>query len=632
MYLPKILSLWLCLCFAALSIKTNAQTYPTYQLPPPHLLSPLFVGPLAGSGIYYGASPSSVDPNKPVIVYVHGFIDLNNLWFAPGNNMYKNTYNAHQNCAFVAMTRGQGMWQNGQILADMLDDITQHFGVREVVIVAHSNGGKASEVAMVRHNKRHKVNRVITLGTPFHGTELANLAEMPGFNWVVNLIGLGGGTSTSTTYYMGGYARPMLDWSFRNQPSKFINFGSWGYNNGVTVLRPVMTTSGALLNWMGSGASVGGNDGVTPYWSSSRPRGKVQWTTGQGNPISQIDHVDIALSSVMWNHIEPLFVSPLASLRRSVAPTSQANEVNQTIHSNLQFLSSGDDNMSFMVEEGIKGLAISILHATKNNPFELKKVLTNGQLADVKIDLNALVQTSALLEGYNSLIPLDNLEEGRYKLLSKAPFAALVHSPNGVELELDNRHQFKVKPQATLHVNINHAASYDLSKVALKAIITHKNDLEGKRTDQETVIIENFRVNQEGSYSLTLPKSLKKGVYNLLIQAEHPKFQKALVSGFVLQSQQSASNSLHSNVEAKQLTVFPNPAQNIIQVSFQNKKAAQLTIYDINGRVMHQQSLKDVGQQQLSINLDALKLGNGTYFLELQEGTQKTTQIFVKVP
>ena len=339
------ISIWICLVLGALSL--NAQTISTYQLPTPQQLTPLFIGPITGSGIYYGATPSYVDPNKPVIVYVHGFIDLNNAWFLPGNDMYDNTYNANQNCAFVAMTRGEGMWENGRLLADMIDDITRHFGVSSVVLVAHSNGGKASEVAMITHNRRRKVERVISLGTPFGGTELANVAEAPGFNLLVNLIGLGGGTRTSTTYYMGGYARPILDWSWRNQPGKFVNFGAWGYNNGSNDLSLVLTAGGLVLNTLGASRFAGGNDGVTPYWSSDRPNGRQQWTTGYGNPISRFDHTGVALSQNVWNSIEPMFSAPLSSLRLHNTQESNATIATETITSNLQFLSSEDKNLSF---------------------------------------------------------------------------------------------------------------------------------------------------------------------------------------------------------------------------------------------------------------------------------------------
>ncbi|MFT5645332.1 MAG: pimeloyl-ACP methyl ester carboxylesterase [Aureispira sp.] len=623
------ISIWVCLVLSALSL--NAQTITTYQLPVPQQLTPLFIGPITGSGIYYGASPEYVNPNKPVIVYVHGFIDLNNAWFIPGNNMYDNTFNANQNCAFVAMTRGGGMWQNGQLLADMLDDITQHFGVSDVVLVAHSNGGKASEVAMITHNRRHKVERVISLGTPFYGTELANVAEAPGFNLLVDLIGLGGGMSTSTTYYMGGYARPLLDWSWRNQPGKFINFGAWGYNNGTTLARPVMTTSGALLNFLGSGAAVGGNDGVTPYWSSSRRWGRPQWTTGHGNPVSQFDHLDVSLSNVVWNSIEPLFTAPLSSLRANPNQVDQAAVVNETISSRLQFLSSEDKNRSFNVEKGIKDLEMIILHHSEDDQFVLQEVLASGKLAPIAFDLNANRTTSDLLNGKSTLLSLGQLPVGEYKVTSESQFAALINHKKGVELTYNNSHQFAFDQAPTFEVTLNQANQYDLSKLSLKAIITYKHNLDGSPLEKEVTIIETFEPNEEGTYTLRPTKRLSNGVYNMVIQAQHPEFQKSLVTGFVMNSEEAvpAKKTIETTVIA--LSVYPNPAKDVIRVSFENDQAAQVNLYDINGRVLHQQIIQETGQQQLQLDLNQLKLSQGTYFLEVQIGAEKTTEIFVKM-
>lgn len=625
------ISIWVCLVLSALSL--NAQTITTYQLPVPQQLTPLFIGPITGSGIYYGATPNNVDPNKPVIVYVHGFIDLNNAWFIPGNNMYDNTYNANQNCAFVALTRGGGMWKNGRLLADMLDDITRHFGVSNVVIVAHSNGGKSSEVAMITHNRRHKVERVISLGTPFYGTELANVAEAPGFNLLVDLIGLGGGMSTSTTYYMGGYARPVLDWSWRNQPGKFINFGAWGYNNGTTLLaRPVMTVSGTLLNWLGSGASAGGNDGVTPYWSSSRRWGRPQWTTGQGNPVSQFDHLDVALSDVVWNNIEPLFTANLSSLRENPNQVDQAAVLNKTISSRLQFLSSEDKNRSFTVENGIKDLEMIILHHSDNDQFTLQQVLASGKLVPLAFELNANRTTSDLLNGKSTLVSLGQLPVGEYKVTSESKFAALINHKKGVELEYDNSHQFAFDETPTLEVKLNQASQYDLSKLSLKAIITYKHKLDGSPLDKEVTIIETFEPTEEGTYTFRPSKHLLNGVYNVVIHAQHPEFQKSLVTGFVMNSTEVAPAKKTIETTIISLSVYPNPAKDFIHVSFENDQQAQVSLYDVNGRILHQQIIQETGQQQLQLDLNQLKLSQGTYFLEVQIGAEKTTEIFVRIP
>lgn len=624
------MSIFLSICLILSALSINAQISINY-LPTPSSVPAQYAQNISSKSIHYGATPSNLDPQKPVIVYVHGFSDLAGVWFGNNNQMYANTYNAGHNCVFVAMTAGEGMWKNGEVLADMLDIITQHYGVDDVVIVAHSNGGKASEVAMIEENRKNKVNRVISLGTPFSGTPLANVAQFPGLNIISALIGLGGGMRTSTTYYMGGYARPYLDWSWRNQPGKFVNFGGWGYNNGSNNLSWALTAGGLVLNTLGASRFAGGNDGVTPYWSSDRPNGRQQWTTGYGNPVSRFDHSGIALSYNVWNSIEPMFSAPLSSLRANNTQESNAKIANETITSNLQFLSSEEDNLSFIVEKSIKDLSLNIIHASEEDLFELQRINTDGTAQILDLNLNELRETFPLMEGNSSVITLNTLASGTYQIVSKSKFAAIVSYKKGVELEYDNQHQFAFAGQAELKVKLNNATQYDLSKLKLKAIITHESTLEGEAVKTSSHLIENFEVDVEGNARLKITNTLANGVYNVLIQAQHPEFQKALITGFVMNKKEAApAKKTVTNVSS--LSVYPNPAKDFIQVSFDNDEKAQVSLYDINGRILHQQTVQETGQQQLQLDLNELKLSQGTYFVEVQIGEEKMTEIFVKLP
>jgi pimeloyl-ACP methyl ester carboxylesterase len=625
----RSISIWVCLIFSALSL--NAQSISINYLPTPQLVPSQYAQNISSKSIHYGATPANLDPKKPVLVYVHGFSDLAGIWFGNNNQMYANSYNAGHNCVFVAMTAGEGMWNNGEVLADMLDIITQHYGVNKVVLVAHSNGGKASEVAMITENKKNKVDRVISLGTPFSGTPLANVAQIPGLNLISALIGLGGGMRTSTTYYMGGYARPILDWSWRNQPGKFVNFGAWGYNNGSNDLSLVLTAGGLVLNTLGASRFAGGNDGVTPYWSSDRPNGRQQWTTGYGNPISRFDHTGIALSQNVWNSIEPMFSAPLSSLRANGTQQSNAAIANEKITSNLQFLSSEDKNLSFIVEKSVRDLTLNIIHASELDLFELRRINANGTTEIVDLNLNELRETLPLMEGKSSTIALNTLSSGTYQIVSNNKFAAIVSNKKGVELEYDNNHQFAFSAQPELTVKLNNATQYDLSKLSLKAIITHEGTLKGEVVKTSSHLIEDFEVDAEGNASLKIKNTLPNGVYNVLIQAKHPEFQKSLVTGFVMNGKDAvpAKKTIETSVSA--LSVYPNPAKDFIQVAFENDAQAQVSLYDINGKILYQQTIQETGQQQFQLDLNQLKLSQGTYFLEVQVGEEKMTEIFVKM-
>lgn len=631
MYTFKVsISLWVCLVLSAFSL--NAQNISINYLPSPSLVPAQYAQNISSRSIHYGATPANLDPQKPVIVYVHGFSDLAGIWFGNNNQMYANTYNAGHNSVFVAMTRGEGMWENGEVLADMLDIITQHYGVKDVVIVAHSNGGKASEVAMIEENRKNKVNRVISLGTPFSGTPLANVAQLPGLNIISALIGLGGGMRTSTTYYMGGYARPYLDWSWRNQPGKFVNFGAWGYNNGSNDLSLVLTAGGLVLNTLGASRFAGGNDGVTPYWSSDRPNGRQQWTTGYGNPVSRFDHTGVALSQNVWNSVEPMFSAPLSSLRVNHLPENKAKLANEKITSKLQFLSSEDDNMSFMVEKSVKDLSLTIIHASEEDWFELRKINTNGTTQIVDINLNELRETLPLIKGNASVIDLNTLASGTYQILSKSKFAAIVSQQKGVELEYDNQHQFAFSAQPELKVKLNNATQYDLSQLKLKAIITHEGNLEGEAVKTSSHLIENFEVDAAGNARLKINQALPNGSYNVLIQAQHPEFQKSLVTGFIMNNKEATPAKKNLKASSTSLSVYPNPAVDFIQVNFESSnKNSLLNLYDVNGRLLLQKTIHDLGLQQYTIDLKVLNLVQGTYFVEVQDGAHKQTMTFQKV-
>ncbi len=421
----------------------QAQSITTTQLPIPANLGSSFGGSTTGNEILYGATPPNLDPKKPVVVYVHGFSELGRAWFR-NNDIYAETYRNGQNCAFASMTRDGGMWVNGRILAVMLDDITRRFGVNDVVIVAHSNGGKASEVAMFWQNRRNKVSRVITLGTPFFGTELANVAQAPGLSWISNLIGIGGGTSTSTTYYMSGFARPLLDNLSNNQPGKFINFGSWGYNTGNIFNSLPTIAGGNLLNTLGSGPSRGGNDGVTPYWSSTRPNGRPQWVPGHGNPVSRYNHQQIVQSNIIWPWVKPRLTAPLTNLRLDNHSMPQpADNINS---SGQQLLSSEDDQLTIEVEQDLRQLDLHILHRTINDQFTLQRQVAPKTWVSLDIHLQ-VEKPMPTYQGYSTHVDISDLEAGRYRLVSDATFAAFVHQNKGVRLHFDNSHQFAFDQQ-----------------------------------------------------------------------------------------------------------------------------------------------------------------------------------------
>ncbi len=600
--------------------------YTEYQLPHPDQLSPLFVGSLTESAIYYGKTPS-FSSNKPVLVFVHGFIDLANLWFAPGNDMYERAYDSRYRTAYVAMTRGEGMWTNGALLAEMLEDITDHYNVKDVVIVAHSNGGKASEVAMFYENKSHLVDRVISLGTPFKGTGVADLAETPAFNWLVDFIGLGGGTSTSTTYYMEGIARPILDNEPDNEVKKFINFGAWGYNDGTTIAAPIMAVSGELLNNMGGGPSTGGNDGVTPYYSSTRPGGSPQWPGYCAwwwcNEESEYDHMDITFDYVVWNEIKPYFTGNLNYFKTAndfESPVARG----EMLKSNFELISTmdGDEEM-FTVSEDAGKVNISLMHRDEGSQF----IIANSNAE--QIDFN-LQRNKGINKGANSSVILDNPAAGKYSIATDADhFAAMVSYEKGATLLFDNS---KIAYESGEAIQLNAEIKNVKEKATVTAVAIRKNNLKGIAFQNNDAIVLELEALPNGKYEAIIPGGLKEGVYNLTINAEADNFRRTIVSGFVVKAAKEINNEL---LEVKELSLknFPNPVIDNTTIQFEiiKKGDAYLYLYDSYGRIVRTENVSEfeVGTHQLEWNMDALS--NGNYFLELQNGKNKTTTNIIKL-
>ncbi len=612
-----------------LSFTLQAQDYTQYQLPHPDALSPLFVGSMTESAIYYGDVPDK-SSSKPVLVFVHGFIDLANLWFAPGNDIYDKAHEGKYRTAFVATTRGEGMWTNGALLANMLEDITDHYNVNDVVIVAHSNGGKASEVAMFYHDKSHLVNRVISLGTPFKGTGVADLAETPAFNWLVDFIGLGGGTSTSTTYYMEGVARPILDNEPDNQPKKFINFGAWGYDNGTTIAAPLMFVSGELLNNMGAGSSNGGNDGVTPYYSSTRPGGSPQWPGycfwWWCNNESQYDHMDITFDYVVWDAIKPFFTGnvnnfKMAPVTEEENPTTRGKE----LESRFELISTMDGDIEeFMVGENAGQVKINFMHLDKDQKFSIIN-------SENKKPIDFVMTTQkGHYKGMNSGVVLNDLPKGTYQISTDADhFAAMVSYEKGASLYLDNSKLNFVEGQP---MEFNASVEGTKEDATVTGIAYRKNDLQGNPLKGNEAYVIEFESLGNGNYMYSLPSGMKEGVYNLTINAESDDFRRTIVSGFIVNAAQKRNTSLDVEIEPL-LSNYPNPVveQTTIQFEIKTEGDAYLYLYDAYGRVVKAENVSEfkMGVQQMDWNLSDLP--NGNYFLELRNGNNRTTRTVVKL-
>ena len=162
--------------------------------------------------IYYGAVPPE-NPDGPVLVFVHGYRGTADNWWTITpqdelNDMYIMAYQAGYRTAFVSLGGPDGsqtgsMWANGEVLRWQLGIIALHYGVDSLDVVAHSKGGVDAQAYVVHFGGWRLVRHVFTLGSPHHGTELADLLYSVWGGWLARLLGLQDeATYTLQTGYM----------------------------------------------------------------------------------------------------------------------------------------------------------------------------------------------------------------------------------------------------------------------------------------------------------------------------------------------------------------------------------------------------------------------------------------------
>jgi triacylglycerol lipase len=107
----------------------------------------------------------------PVIVLQHGYVHNGGVWFS--------TARALENGGYRVFTIDQPPYAPIDVMADRLaariHDVLAKTGVSSVTLIAHSMGGLVAR-AYLRKYGGAKVQKLITLGSPHHGTFHANLA------------------------------------------------------------------------------------------------------------------------------------------------------------------------------------------------------------------------------------------------------------------------------------------------------------------------------------------------------------------------------------------------------------------------------------------------------------------------
>src|SRR5699024_8851754 len=132
---------------------------------------------------------------SPVLLFVPGLNNTAQI-FWEDNDMYETALEAGYQTAFIQLNDAGGesadMWDNGELLAEKIEEISVHFDNQPINISAFSKGGVDTQTSLTYYGADDCVQNVIPLSSPHHGSQLADLAYSFRAGWLADLIGAKG--------------------------------------------------------------------------------------------------------------------------------------------------------------------------------------------------------------------------------------------------------------------------------------------------------------------------------------------------------------------------------------------------------------------------------------------------------
>ena len=362
---------------------------------------------------FLGDTPPNYNSSKPPIVFVQGKNGNATAWYGETfyygiNDMYTKAYEAGYQTVFVQLYDAAGngsenQYTNGRLLASMLKSISQHFNGQKVNIIAHSKGGPDTQAALIHYGAHAYVGRVITLGSPHHGSELADLSYSWYAGWLGNLLGQqDAGTYSLQVGEMAKF-RSVTDNHANRNKNKYYTVA--GTNKGPAF--STLALGGAYLS------SYGANDGLVTATSTKLPNGIHLFTD------SSLNHDNIRLGSKVFSRLEPYLRSNTVS--EMSASTESFNQMDTVIESeSSSYITGGELSNSKFTEKEIyvptkTSGTISILTASDNTTVEL--VAPDG----TSMKATSPMKDDAILSGASVYsFQLGEMTEGSWTVKMKA--------------------------------------------------------------------------------------------------------------------------------------------------------------------------------------------------------------------
>ncbi|ARI75705.1 esterase/lipase family protein [Halobacillus mangrovi] len=349
---------------------------------------------------YLGKTPGSVSDPKLPILFVHGLNSSSETWYE-NNNMYTTAYQNGYETAFIDLYPDKNMWDNGALLAEKVKEMYAHFG-EKVVVVAHSKGGIDTQAALVHYGAAPYIERMITLSTPYQGSQLADLAYSSWAGWLAGILGSkNDATYSLQTGYMS-YFRSETD----NQPNVYQT--------------PIYTMGGTKWGSFGSSLYWGGlylraygsNDGAVTV-KSSRLEYANEIKVGDWN------HTTIKEGSSTFNLFKNYLSESVYSFANLQAASLGASDQKEMQASN--YVSGGEytgtTEETIDVEKGVEAITVN---------WSSDQAATNLTL--VSPDQTTYThfstdqdETTYLQGAYHHTLTIENPGAGEWTLQAKSP-------------------------------------------------------------------------------------------------------------------------------------------------------------------------------------------------------------------
>ena len=607
------------------------------------------------NNIVFGAIPPNA-ADKPVVVYVHGWFDNGYAWFMTKNKWYENSYNAGYRTAFFFQSVSGAFEDNGKVVAAMIREACRHYNTNKVIAVCHSKGGFDMEWALYNENVWDSVQGVITLSTPYWGAPMSDLIAVPFFRTVLEAIPIvgpifqGKGSYQMQTAYMAGVVRPMMDNHPNNRPEKFHCFAAWGSAHPTVlpnaipddILKVVFPDYQPLcLDIPGFGVLAGDlmssfmgitglltsiaaiqpkyenpqknhqlNDGLAPYYSALRP-GSVEISERPPSPQSNLNHIDVLLSSNMWNIVQPEieYFKNNPVLRKGNIKINNDDNIEETsLYSDVRMVQS-----NFLEINTKVNCKLYLIGEYKNAIIKISDKA--GKLYHtIALDYT----TKAMYDIFHEL-DLSFLEKNKNFIIeSTVPITGLLRDGNtaGIYLKSDPVNNNESGTTLNVEVELNHW-NENIENIKVKGFLNRNMDEKGDVIYDKLIPIT--FVYDEGKATFTCKDvvNLAPGIYNLSVFAEGNVF-KSFATSSILVNQQKVASSNKDDL----LQIYPNPAKDFVSIQF---SANELNVYtielsDIAGKKIVSKRVTNVtGIQQIQFDLKAYTLSKGTYCISLLE-------------